>query len=241
MLILKKSHVNLYVSRISQSSEGRNRTLANEKIKAAAALVAVTRMELAEELGVALSSLSRALREELPEHRAAEMLDAIRRIESAPGRQEKLRRREQGFTEWTPPWEPVRVITWARRSPVEMGHNPTAARPFCVQYRGGGHYFGTEAEALAYCAGRRWISAADAGLLAERRLPGPEWREVKVLSARKGRTVRLLKREDADRPFAVQVGGYRGVFHTVGAACAFAYGRRWVDRVDDADDEEVSR
>ena len=65
MLIMGKSHVSLYVSRISQSGEGRNRTLANEKIKAAAALAAVTRMELAEELEVALSSKTRAHREEL--------------------------------------------------------------------------------------------------------------------------------------------------------------------------------
>ena len=212
--------------------------MVNNKVRVAAVLASVTMRELAEALGVAPTCLSRALREELPEHRAAEMLDAIRRIESEPGRQEKLRRREQGFTEWSQGWEPVRVVSWARCAPVELGHNPTASRPFCVQYRGGGNYFKTADEALAYCARRRWISAADAGLLAERRLPGPEWREVKVLSARKGRTVRLLKREDSDRPFAVQVGGYRWVFHTVGAACAFAYGRRWVDRVDCMDGDE---
>lgn len=217
--------------------------MANKKVRVAAVLASVTMLELAEELGVAKTSLSRALREELPEHRATEMLEAIHRIESAPGRQEQLRRREKGLIEWSQGWTPVRVVTWARRDPVELGHNPTAARPFCVQYRDRGHYFKTESEALAYCAGRRWISAAAAGLPAERRLPGPEWQVVEELSARKGRTVRLLKREDADRPFAVQVGGYRWVFHTEREAGAFAYGRRWVDRVDyvDGDEEVVSQ
>ena len=69
--------------------------MVNNKVRVAAVLASVTMRELAEELGVAKTSLSRALREELPEHRATEMLEAIHRIESAPGRQEKLRRRDE--------------------------------------------------------------------------------------------------------------------------------------------------
>ena len=61
-------------------------------------------------------------------------------------------------TNWSDDWVLYDLVAVKEFCAVEIGFSPTAAFPYCVQFRGNGHYFKTKTEALAYCYGRGWIS-----------------------------------------------------------------------------------
>ena len=59
---------------------------------------------------------------------------------------------------WSPRWKHIEVVGVRARWQIEIGYNESDAFPYCVQYRGNGHYFKTLTEARAYCHGRGWLN-----------------------------------------------------------------------------------
>ena len=54
-------------------------------------------------------------------------------------------------------YETVKEIVPRKGTRVLIGFDPDEVQPWRVGCRGAGHYFNTVREALAYCAGRRFV------------------------------------------------------------------------------------
>ena len=59
---------------------------------------------------------------------------------------------------WTSGWKRIEDVCSRDNRMVEIGYDPSADMPYCVQFAGNGHYFKTITEARAYCHGRGWLA-----------------------------------------------------------------------------------
>lgn len=61
---------------------------------------------------------------------------------------------------WSEGWRVIKTLGSYKAWAIEIGYNPQAAKPYCVQWGGAGHYFSTLGECKAYALGRGWISSS---------------------------------------------------------------------------------
>lgn len=61
---------------------------------------------------------------------------------------------------WSEGWSVIETLGSYKAWAIEIGYNPKAPRPYCVQWGGAGHYFLTLRECKAYAQGRGWINSA---------------------------------------------------------------------------------
>ncbi|MDO4514481.1 MAG: hypothetical protein Q4B72_10650 [Lachnospiraceae bacterium] len=61
---------------------------------------------------------------------------------------------------WSEGWQSVEKLGSYKGWLIEIGYNPGATMPYCVQWGGAGHYFSTARECKAYAQGKGWINGS---------------------------------------------------------------------------------